>query len=99
MAVPRSREEAKGTEYEPLWQTPQHWPDHVHKIPINAFENMGIDGHNRLYWDGVPIVTKNTVRLEGWSFVLALIATISAAIAAGWPIAVNLGWFGLPIAP
>ena len=95
MTVPRTRDEAKGTPYEELWQTPPHWPEHVHMIPLNAFSNMGIDGTNRLYWDGVPIVTKNAVRLEGWSFVFAMIATLATVLAAVWRIAVHLKWFGL----
>lgn len=94
MTIPRTREEAKGTKYEPLWQTPPHWPDHVHMIPLNAFENMGIDGRNRLYWDGVPIVTKNTVQLEGWSLLFAAVATAATAFSAVWPVALKFHWFG-----
>lgn len=95
MNAPRNRQEAKGTKYEALWQTPPHWPDHVRLVPVNDYDKWGLDHKNQLYWDGVPVVTRNTVRLEGWSFALALAATAVTAIAAIWPIALHLGWFGL----
>lgn len=75
------------------------WPKDVHGITQAGLGKLGVqDGTHALHWDGVPLVTKNTIRLEGWSFVLALIATIATAIAALWPIAVHLGWFGLKAA-
>lgn len=100
MTVPRSREEAIGTPYEVNWRTPDDWPRHVRLISNKELGgNLGIDHRNRLYWSGVPIVTQNTIRLEGWSLLLAFIATVATAAAAAWPILLYFGAFGLkPVA-
>lgn len=94
MAGPRNRAEAKGTPSEPLWQTPPHWPDDVHMIPINGFANMGIrPSDNALFWDGRPVETKRSVNLEGWSLALAIVATGATVVAAVWPVGLHFGWW------
>lgn len=93
MSIPRNRREAKGTKYEPLFETPSHWPDNVRIISVDGFDNMGLDPDNRLYWDGVPIVTKRTISLEGWSLTLAVIATVATVMTAIWPIGVHYSWW------
>jgi hypothetical protein len=96
MVVPESREEAIGTPYEFHWRTPDDWPRHVRLVSNKELgANLGIDRRNRLYWAGVPIVTKHTVRLEGWSLGLAFVATAATAIATAWPILLYFGVFGL----
>jgi hypothetical protein len=93
MNIPRSRAEAKGTPFEEHWDTPSNWPDDVHKITNDLFDRMGIrPADSTLFWDGRPLVTKGSVNLEGWSLVLAGIATAATVTAALWPVIVHFGW-------
>ncbi|NGP18907.1 hypothetical protein [Devosia aurantiaca] len=94
MQFPRSRAEAEGTKHEALWQTPPHWPDHVRLVPIADYDKWGLDGSNQLYWDGVPVLTRNTIRLEGWTLFFAAAATMATAVSALWPITLHFHWFG-----
>ena len=92
MRVP-TREAAHGTPYEQMWQTPPHWPQDVHMVSMDQMGNLGIDLDNNLYWDGVPIVTRRTVQLEGWSLLLASVATAATVLAAVWPVGLHLQWW------
>lgn len=68
------------------------WPKHVKMVRADTLEHLGVDHrNNRLYWDGVPIVTENTVRLEGWTLFFAAAAAIATVVSALWPIAVHFG--------
>lgn len=60
----------------------------------NGDVELSVSGRQLLI-NGEEAVTRQTVRLEGWTFTLAFFATAAASISAVWPIALHLGWFGL----
>jgi hypothetical protein len=68
----------------------------LREITLDQFAQMQIDDTDgRLFWKGQPVVTRQELGLEGATFVLAALATAATLVAAVWPIAVHLHWFGL----
>lgn len=77
-------------------ERPTDWPPNVRAISMDGVALFGVDERTReLYWDGQKLVTDRKISLEGWTLALAVIATTATAVAAIWPIAVHLQWFGL----
>jgi len=92
---PKSREEALGTEFEKLWETPDHWPRNIRVLPLNDFGKLGLDPKtNELYWDGKALVTKNLINLGNKELKLAYFVAFITAVATVWPIGVAYGWWG-----
>jgi hypothetical protein len=40
---PLNRAAAAGTKFEPLWETPAHWPRTVRNVPLSDFDHLGLD--------------------------------------------------------
>ena len=63
--IPVSRETAKGTKFEHLYETPDHWPRTIHRLPIGLLDDLGRDARtNELYWDGEPLVTRKRLSTQ-----------------------------------
>ena len=87
--VPESREAAKGTKFEELYNTPADWPRNVHHLPLDQLDQLGRDPQtNQLYWDGDPLVTEKRFatqeRVIGWISVALAAIGVAATCAQAW---------------
>lgn len=89
-----SREEAKGTPEEELWDTPAHWPRNVRFTPAARLAFGDDPRTGELYWDGKPLELKRAVTLEGATFWVAVVAAAATVVAAVWPIIVHFSAAG-----
>jgi hypothetical protein len=85
MELPKSREEAERMGLGSLYETPEHWPRHIQRIPIDLFDNFGRDpGTNEIYWDGKALVTEkrftNFERTLGVLLLLVSSVGVAAAV-------------------
>ncbi len=53
-------------------------PAGVQPITLGSLDHLGVDGAHRLYWRGVPVVTRTRVRLDWWQAALAIFASAAA---------------------
>lgn len=78
-AFPSNRSEAKGTQFQHLFETPSHWPDEVHYITNDNLGDLGRHTRtNQLYWRGDPLVTEK--RFSNFERGLAVAGLVIAAI-------------------
>jgi hypothetical protein len=96
MTMPRNRKEATGTQYEDLFNTPEHWPDSVRHLTFDD-ELLGIDAKTyELYWNGNRVKVSNRFDLTKFQLSLASITASGAALgglAAAASAGHVLGWW------
>lgn len=56
-------------------------PD-IKTITIKQLDRLGIDGQNKLYWDGKPLVTEERIVLARWVNVSVVIGSASTLLIA-----------------
>ena len=64
-------------------EPPSDWPKGVRPISIEGTSLFGLDGSNRLYWDGEAVVVKRMLDLRWWQTALLVVATIATVVQAG----------------
>jgi hypothetical protein len=76
---PKTREEAKNSPFESLWQTPDHWPRHVRRLSVEDLGRQGVDPKTgTMYWDGAPVVTER--RFSNVERTIAVVALVIAGV-------------------
>jgi hypothetical protein len=59
----------------------RHWPSHVQQISLQDLgQRLGMDGQQKLYWDGQPLVTDRFLALTRWEKIWAIIAAIALTL-------------------
>jgi hypothetical protein len=61
---------------------PTKWSRDVRRISLDDVDGLGIDGANRLYWNGKRVITGQRLDLTWSQFLVALAVAIFTAIAA-----------------
>lgn len=59
------------------------WPAHVRQISLEGLGLLGIDGEQRLYWDGKRIEVRQRLTLSWWQklgAVLVVVATVTGGL-------------------
>lgn len=75
--VALTRQEAKGTAEEQLWDTPDSWPRNVRYASLDALGKLGEDpATGALYWNGEPFMLRR--RFEPFERALAVVGLIIA---------------------
>ncbi len=54
----------------------------VKTITIGQLDRLGVDGQNRLYWDGKPLVTEERIVLARWVNVSVVVGSASTLLVA-----------------
>jgi hypothetical protein len=67
----------------------------VRPIKIGELGKLGVDDGQKLYWDGVAVVTEQRFTLGTFERILAGLAAAGTLIGALWPIAQYFGFLGL----
>jgi hypothetical protein len=49
------------------------WPRDVERITLKKMDLLGVDGANRLYWNGKRVITGQRLDLTGWQNAIALL--------------------------
>ena len=83
------------------------WPENVKPIGVGDLRRLGIDGDNRLYWDGKRVEVRRTLVLTLPQKIIAGLAILAslATIATGlnnfsvYLCGRDIHWLGCPVMP
>lgn len=54
----------------------------VKTITLDQLDRLGVDAHNKLYWDGKPLVTEERIVLARWVNVAVFAGSVSTLVVA-----------------